>query len=101
MIPLLNIESKVNSGHLAVDYTTDTLIIWGKEELYSTGCVFDIENNKQTLKISNEFNNSMCNYIPYFMSKDILVVLNSENGSFDLYDLTSGQHTDKIDIPGK
>lgn len=101
MIPLLNIESKVDSGYLAVDYTTDTLVVWGKENtLHITGCVFDIENNKQTLEFRNESNDEMCSYKPYFMSKDELLVLNSEKGFLDLYDLTSGQHIQKIDLPG-
>lgn len=96
MIPLVNVDSKVDSGQLAVDHTTDTLIIWGKENSYLTGCVFDIENNKKTQSFKDESNNPTCNYTPHFMTKDVLTILNSENGSFDLYDLTSGQHIENI-----
>lgn len=101
MIPLVNIESRVDSGRLAVDYTTDTLIIWGKENACLTGCVFDIENNKKTLSFKDELNNPTCNYIPYFMTKDEVIVLNSENGSFDLYDLTSGQLIRNTTLPSE
>lgn len=100
MIPLLNINCKVDGGYLAVDYTTDALVVWGKENLHTTGCVFDIENNKQTLAFRNKSNDEMCSYKPYFMSKDELLVLNSEKGFLDLYDLTSGQHIHNIDLPG-
>lgn len=101
MIPLVNVESKVDSGRLAVDYTTDTLIIWGKENSYLTGCVFNIESNKKILSFKDESNNPTCNCIPHFMTKDELIILNSEYGSFDLYDLTSGQHIEKIILPSK
>lgn len=100
MIPLMNAESKVDSGYLAVDYISDTLVIWGKENTYHTGCVFDIENNKQLLTFKNELVHPTCSYMPYFMSKDELIVLNSENGSFGLYDLISGQHIENINLPG-
>ncbi|VVC26453.1 WD40/YVTN repeat-like-containing domain,WD40-repeat-containing domain [Cinara cedri] len=99
MIPLRSIESKIDSGRLAVDITTSTIIIWGKENVYPIGDVYDIENNKRILAFENESNNPMCSYVPYFMSNNELVVLNSENGSFDLYDLTSGEHLDKINLP--
>lgn len=101
MIPLVNVESKVDSGRLAVDHTTDTLIIWGQENSYLTGCVFDIENNKETLSFKDESNNPKFNYTPHFMTKDKLIVLNSENGSFDLYDLISGNHIENIILPSK
>lgn len=100
MIPLVNIKSKINSGRLAVDCSTDKLVIWGKENLINTGCVFDIENNKKVLSFCDESNNPLDSYTPYFMSKDKLTVLNSENGSFDLYDLISGQHISNISLPG-
>jgi len=100
MIPLVNIKSKINSGCLAVDYTTDTLIIWGRENSFQTGCMFDIENNKQILSFRDKANNPTCKYTPYFMSKDELIVLNSENGSIDFYDLISGQHIKNINLPG-
>lgn len=101
MIPLVNIDSKVESGQLAVDYTTDTLIIWGKENSHHTGCIFNIENNMKTFMIRDVPNDPMCIYTPHFMSKNELVVQNSENGSFDLYDLTSGQHVKNVNLPGK
>jgi len=101
MIPLVNIDSKVDSGYLAVDCTSDTLIIWGKQNACHTGCVFDIENNTRTLMIRDVTNDPACIYTPHFMNKNELVVHNSENGSFDLYDLTSGQHVKKINLPGK
>jgi len=102
MIPLVSIESKVNSGCLAIDYSTNTLIIWGKDNILNcqTGCVFDIENNKQILSLRDITNNPTYKYIPYFMSKDELIVLNSEKGSFDFYDLTSGQHIKNVNLPG-
>ncbi|XP_060833770.1 WD repeat-containing protein 73-like [Rhopalosiphum padi] len=99
MIPLVNIDSKVESGRLAVDCTTDTLIIWGKENACYTGCIFNIENNTKTLMISDVPNDPVCNYTPHFMSKNELVVQNSHNGSFDLYDLTSGQHVKNVNLP--
>lgn len=101
MIPLMNIDSKVDSGHLAVDCTTNSLVIWGKENTSHTGCIFDIENNTRIQFIRDVTNDPDCIYIPHFMSKNELVVQNSNNGSFDLYDLTSGQHLDKINLPGK
>lgn len=101
MIPVVNVESKVDSGRLAVDHTTDTLIIWGKENSYLTGCVFDIENNKKKFSFKDESNNPTCSYTPYFMTKDELIILNSENGSFDLYDLISSQHIENIILPSE
>lgn len=101
MIPLVNIESKIDNGRLAIDFSTDKLIIWGKENSCSTGCVFDIENNKRVLSFCNKSNKPLDSYTPYFMSKDDLIVLNSENGSFDLYDLISGQHIENINLPGR
>lgn len=100
MIPLVNIKSKVDSGRLAVDYSSDTLAIWGKTISCHAGFVFDIENNKRILSFNDEFNNPTCICTPYFMSKNELMVLNSENGSFDLYDLTNGQHIENINVPG-
>lgn len=100
MIPLVNIDSNVDSGRLAVDYTTDTLIIWGKENFSHVGCVFDIENNKKVLSFKDEFNDPTNTLIPYFMSKDEIIVLNSENGSLDLYDMTSSQRIENICLPG-
>jgi len=101
MIPLVNIDSKVESARLAVDCTTDTLIVWGKENDCYTGCVFNIENNTKTLIIRDVKNDPACVYTPHFISKNELVVQNSESGSFDLYDLTSGQHVKNIHLPGK
>jgi len=100
MILLVDIDCKIDSGRLAVDHTTDTLIIWGKENAYHAGCVYDIENNKQILSFRNEIYSSTCNSTPYFMSKNELIVLNSLKGSFDLYDLTSGRHLENISLPG-
>lgn len=100
MIPLINVRSKVNSGHIAVDSTNNTLIIWGKENEYYTGDVFNIEYNKLLLKFWDESVHSNCNCIPYFMSEDELIVLNSENGSFGLYDLISGKRVENINLPG-
>lgn len=100
MIPLVNVENKVDSAHLAVDHTTDTLIIWGNEHTRQTGCVFDIKNNKQFISIENKSYDPTSVCTPYFMSKNELFVLNSENGSFDLYDLTSGRHLVNINLPG-
>lgn len=100
MIPLVNIKSKIDNGHLAVDHTTDTLIIWGKDNACPAGHVFDIENNKKVVAFKDDINNSTHNYMPYFMSKNELIVLNSEKGSFDLLDLTSGQKMDNINLPG-
>lgn len=102
MIPLVNIESRVDSGRLAVDYTNDTLAVWGKENSCHAGHVFDIENNKPILSFNDKFNNPSCkcSCTPYFMSKDELMVLNSENGSFDLYDLTNGNHIENVNVPG-
>lgn len=100
MISLVNIDSKVENAHLAVDCTTDTLIIWGKENARHTGCVFNIENSKKMLMIKDVTNDPACIYTPHFISTNELVVQNSENGSFDLYDLTSGQHLEKIHLPG-
>lgn len=99
MISLVNIDSKVENAHLAVDCTTDTLIIWGKENARHTGCVFNIENSKKMLMIKDVTNDPACIYTPHFISTNELVVQNSENGSFDLYDLTSGQHLEKIHLP--
>lgn len=100
MIRLMNVESKIDSGHLAIDYTSDSLIIWGKENAYLAGCVIDIESNKQTLTFIDESNHPTHNFTPYFMSKDKIIVLNSENGSFDLYDLIGGQCIENINLPG-
>lgn len=99
MIPLINIESKFNSGRLAVDDTTDSLVIWGKENTFLGGSAIDIENNKQIMLFRDEFNDPTCNYIPYFMSKDKLFVLSSDKGSFDLYDFINGQLIENIKLP--
>lgn len=100
MIPFVNVDCKVDSGRLAIDYKTDTLVVWGKENSWHIGCVFDIENNKETLTFRDECNNPASNLVPYFMSKNELIVLNSEYGSFDLYDLTSGKLIENISSPG-
>lgn len=101
MIPLVKIGSKIDGGQLAVDHTTDSLIVWGKENSNChIGCLFDIENNKQVLSFKNGINDPTCSYMPYFMSKNELTVLNSDKGSIDLYDLTSGQHVENINLNG-
>lgn len=100
MIPLVNFDNKVDSGRLAVDHTTDMLIIWGNEYACQTGCIIDIKNNKQFMSIRDKSYNSTCICTPYFMSKDELLVLNSENGLFDMYDLTSGRHIVNVNLPG-
>lgn len=100
MIPLANFENKVDSGRLAVDHTSDTLIIWGNEHASQTGCVIDIKNNKQFMSIKDKSFDSACICRPYFISKNELLVLNSENGLFDMYDLASGRHLVNINLPG-
>lgn len=101
MIPLVSFESKINNGHLAVDHTTNSLIIWGKENTNChIGCLFDIENNRQVISFRGRINDPTCRYIPYFVSKDELIVLNSDKGSFDLHDLTSGRHIENINLDG-
>lgn len=99
MEPLLQVKSEVDSARLAVDHMTDTLVVWGKENPIYKGCVYDLEIFKRVFTLY-KFDDTNWNCTPYFMSKNELMVLNSGNGSFDLYDLNSGLHIEKINLPG-
>lgn len=102
MEPLEEIKSEVDSARLAVDHTNDTLVIWGKEitSNKTQGFTYDIEILKRVLTFGPKFDDPASSYTPYFMSKNELMVLSSINGSFDLYDLNSGHHIEKINLPG-
>lgn len=101
MIPIISFDSKIDSGKLAINHLNDTFIVWGRENTWQNGKLFDIENNKCLLVCKDELNDATNNYVPQFISKDKLIVLNSNNGAFDMYCITNNQHIINIAQPGK
>ncbi|XP_050538712.1 uncharacterized protein LOC126904080 [Daktulosphaira vitifoliae] len=91
MCPLLSFDSKIDGGKLAVHQLNNSLVIWGKENVKQCGHIFDIEKNKCMQTLGDEDNDLISSYLPQFTSNNELLVLNSDTGSFTLYNLIDGQ----------